>query len=82
MRWNWSRPNLAAAPDNAIGVTGGRLYDPQVEAAKKQNTRRVSERPEGLEKLLPTAGGKPAPPPPPENTPSENYQPLRSLGRP
>lgn len=76
-----TRPNLAAAADNSIGIAGGRIYDPQVEMVKRQSIRRVSERPPGLEKLL-GAGGKPAPPPPPENTPAENYQPLRSLGRP
>lgn len=67
-----SRPVLAAAADNSIGVLGGRRFDPELERIRRLNVRKVSERPSGLSELL-------AAPPPsasPGNDP--NYQPMES----
>ncbi len=72
-----SRPTLAAAADNSIGVIGGRPYDPQVERIRRLSVRRISERPSGLNELLGRgASGAAAP------GTDTNYQPLTPPARP
>ena len=67
-----SRPVLAAAADNSVGVLGGRRFDPEVERIRRLSVRRISERPAGLAELL---GG---PPPAPASADDPNYRPLES----
>jgi hypothetical protein len=67
-----SRPVLAAAADNSIGVLGGRRYDPEIERIRRMSVRKISERPMGLAELL----GGPPPPVAPGADPS--YQPLEA----
>jgi hypothetical protein len=68
-----SRPVLAAAADNSIGVLGGRRFDPEVERIRRLSVRRISERPAGLAELL-------GEPPPPATGPGAdpNYRPMES----
>lgn len=67
-----SRPVLAAAADNSIGVLGGRRFDPEIERIRRLSVRRISERPAGLAELL----GGPATPATPGADPS--YKPMES----
>lgn len=69
-----SRPVLAAAADNSIGVLGGRRYDPEVERIRRMSVRKLSERPMGLAELL--GGGPPAPATLPGA--DSNYRPLEA----
>ncbi|MFM7180087.1 MAG: hypothetical protein ACKO2G_01275 [Verrucomicrobiales bacterium] len=66
-----SRPVLAAAQNNSIGVLGGRLFDPEVERIRRMSVRKLSERPSGLSELL----GGPPPPVAPGGDP--NYRPMQ-----